>query len=311
MLLLNRVKCEASLVAGSIVTGAAVTGYLGLPSLDRPVAYLLENSAGQWEIGTCAPDLTRVIEQVPPGFGDGFGSSATGLTLTVIASLSSYVDAGTSQTAPSTYGAGALAVGAGAQANAVQALAVGSEARAISERATALGYGAQADQKNSAALGVNARVAHAGETAIGGHLSSHISILPVMTGALADGVAQSLQVIDELDSYAAPVSLIDLPNGVAGPYNSVYGNYAVRVFGTVGVTNGAQDDAKFFDVNYLVYAGQVRSSSITAVFTGSNAPAITLVLNASRQLEVTVATGASSYQVNGVLRVDKVHMRSM
>jgi len=313
MILTHRSKFDASInSSGKIVQGGALNGYRAVMSSDYSgsTQYLLEDPAGRWEIGyqpVGDGSLPRVV--VESSAGD-FANGTTGLICSVIATKDAFVacshpGAETSTSAPLALGGDSLCAGRGAQANADRGTIIGVGASCSSEKydTTLLGFKSRCEYGRGTAIGSEAVVAHPGESVIGSSKTSHISVIPVATDTISGAGTYPLKAIEDVSSSATPTSLVSL--NVTGPYNSFYAEFWVRVTGTVVVRSANADDLKVFNVEYMSRSGGTVYSTITALFTGSNAPAITLAVNASGNLEVTVPA-LSGTKVSGVLRVDKL-----
>ena len=313
MILTHRSKFEASIdSSGKIVWGLALNGYQSVTSTDfyGSTQYLLENPAGRWEIGYQPVEdgsLPRVVVESSAG---NFANGTTGLTCSVIATKDAFASCShpgseTSTAAPLALGTDSLCIGRGAQANSDRntIAGIGAYSGIAKPDVTLFGFQARCELARGTAIGSEAVVAHPGESVIGSSKTSHISVIPVATAPISGAGTYQLKAIESTDGSAVPTSLAAL--NVDGPYNSYYAEFWVRVTGTVIVRSANGNDLKVFNVDYMRQPSGAVYSNITALFTGSNAPAITLVVNASGNLEATVPA-LSDMRVSGVLRVDKL-----
>lgn len=310
-----RNKFSATVVASVITPGTAVAGHKALATGaigGAPWTYLLEDGSGGWEIGVQLGDSARTPAESSGGSADLFGTSATGLTCTLISPVTGYVSCDGVTTPPVTLtSADALAIGRGAGAPAARAVAIGVEAGYTTAEdahdSVTVGYRATSNKKMSIAVGSQAKVAHPSESVLGSFNASHISSIAVTTDSPSAGGTFPLKSIAAVDAYGVPTELVAFTAGVAGPTAGadIYATYMIRVQGTIFAQGSDANDRKVFNVDYATYEGTSIYSSITALFTGSNTPSITLAVNASEQLEITVAAGITT-KVSGVLRVDKL-----
>ena len=323
MYYVHRYKFSASIVSGSIVPDTAEPGFLVLNAGgigSKNWAYLLEDGAGVWEIGYQPGSGSLVAVESSAGSFAVFGANVSNLTCTLIVPASGYVACGPQASpnsaafdAPFAQYADSLAIGRGSGAGAPRTIAIGVDSGTKNpvdcDESVIIGYRAYSEKKMSSAIGYLSKPAHDGENVIGSHYTSHISSIAVKTDDLSAGGTGVLKSIAAVDAYAEPTTLSTFSAGVAGPYNNVYATYMIRVLGTIYAKSSNVNDLKIFNVDYMTYDGASIYSNITALFTGSNAPAITLTVNASEQLEISVPA-LTGLQISGVLRVDKLLVKA-
>lgn len=310
----HRIKFTTSIDANTILPGTAVNGFKALNTGaigGQPWAYLLEDGVGGWEIGVQYGASARTPLEASNGGSSLFGASATDLTCTLIVPQTGFVSGDGTYPAPTTgASADALAIGRGAGGLAPRSVVIGVEAGFTTptnfHNSVVIGYRASSENKRSVALGALAKVAHPGEAVIGSFSASHVSSIAVATDYPGAGGTFALKSVGEVDDYGAP-TLVEFSSGVSGPYegSAIYGSYMIRVQGTIFAKGDNDADRKVFNVDYATYEGATIYNNNTALFTGANTPAITLAVNASEQLVITVAAGITS-KVSGVLRVDKL-----
>ena len=321
----NRIRCNAGVDATGVITvSTAISGYqlpanlwAGGTMVSGTIGthqYVLEDGAGQWELGTVTTTGTftsfRTVIQSNANAGAGFSNSTTGLTLSIVsddmgtwahhrlnltdsppASTGSGMAAGANSVAADT----SIAVGHGAKATGTYSIAVGESAGEVTARAEAVALGsfAVAAADGAVAIGAGAIAVYAGEICLG---AQAVSVLPVM--AIHSGAASVVKA-----AGGGTINFADM----ALAYLAVKATIRIEDDANPGVLT----HTKTFTADYHLYTDGTTCTvlgapTITTTYTGASVGTSALTINSTTGVPQLTYTGASGTgNSRGVLVITK------
>lgn len=304
----NRIKTASAIdSSGRIVVGAAITGYARPPvelwqyagqtvdSVAGSHPYLLEDAAGEWEIGVIAVDTdggagTRNTLDSSSGY---FANDTPDLTLSMGATTH-HVLAYNNPSATTAPRASGTSLAAGGNASVAHGSAGG----------VAVGSAATVYAANSVAVGNNARAFVADETVVSSSEIARTRTLALQINfpgtASATALKSSLDVAMNLMDHDAAIT----------PRNPGI----MRVTGTVEVRDDsvapASTTVRIIDVDYTVLINPdtpslsvLGTATFTTIHAGASAPACTLTVDSSTGALKAATSYAGGTAIRALLTV--------